>query len=290
MIDFEGARSAFDALLKKRVVLNAVHRSLVCGNIMENTCRGFLAGFRSGGDMIELDVAATLDGTYYLIHDGMELRVLGSKEGVLDSSSSEFSVRQYRNTCGSCIGTPERFLDVLPRLRGMGLINVDRSWRYWGTGFLDLLAEFSMFDQLLIKCPAEDQIALDALEKSGYPFLFMPMVRKADDLRALYARKLNLVAAELLFSTEDSELLDPAWIRELKNRRIAVWMNAITMSNDEWSNISAHHDDDGAVLGDPDAHWGWLIEHGADILQTDWPTMLYCYLKKRFPESRPELF
>lgn len=290
MLDFECARSAFDALLKKRVVLNAVHRAIVCGNLMENTYRGFLAGFRSGGDMIELDVAATLDGIYYLIHDGMELRVLGSKESVLDSWSADFDTRQYRNTCGSCIGAPERFLDVLPRLLGKGLINVDRSWRYWGSGFLDHLAKLSMFDQLLIKCPADDLPALDALEQSGYPFLFMPMVRKADELRALYARRLNLVAAELLFPTEDSELLHPSLIGELKDRRIAVWMNAITMSNDEWSNISAHHDDDGAVLGDPDAHWGWLIDQGADIIQTDWPTMLYCYLRKRFPESRPELF
>ena len=84
--------------------------------------------------------------------------------------------------------------------------------------------------------------------------------------------------------------LEPAFIKELKERRIAVWVNAITMSNgEEWSNISAHHDDDGAVLGDADAHWGWLIDHGADVVQTDWPALLYCYLRQRFPGTRPEL-
>lgn len=157
-------------------------------------------------------------------------------------------------------------------------------------GLLDMFAEFNMSDQLLFKCPADDQTALSAFEDAGHPFLFMPMVRNASEMRAIYERKIILVAAELLFSTEDSELLRPEFIRELKDRRIAIWMNAITMPNDEWSNISAHHDDDGAMLGGPDMNWGWLIDHGADIVQTDWPTMLHCYLQSRFPESRQELF
>lgn len=58
MLDFECARSAFDALLTRRVVLNAVHRAIVCGNIMENTYRGFLAGFRSGGNMLKQEAQA----------------------------------------------------------------------------------------------------------------------------------------------------------------------------------------------------------------------------------------
>lgn len=290
MDDFASARAGFDQLLKERKVLNVAHRALLGGNVMENTYRGFLAGFRNGADMIEIDTAATTDGVYFLIHDGMELRVQGCATGVVRSTAAEFAARHLRNTCGHDIGSPERLLDTLPRLKGKGLINLDRSWRYWGKGLLDALHGLDMYRQLLVKCPAEDLKAVSALESSGRPFMFMAMARKQADLRALFERHVNLVAAELLFGAEDHELLEPAFIKELKARGVAVWVNAITMSNgEEWSNVSAHHDDDGAVLGDPDAHWGWLIDHGADAIQTDWPALLYCYLRQRFPGTRPEL-
>ena len=291
MLSFAEVRQQFDALIKQRRVLCAVHRSIYCGNVMENTYKGFCAGFRAGADMIELDTAATTDGDYFLVHDGMEPRLLDNGGNVTQATTAEFAARKYLNTCRSVVGNPEKFIDVMPKMRGKGLINVDRSWRYWGKGLLQVMDGFGMYPQLLIKCPAEDQAALDALEQSGLPFMLMPMVRRPEDLRAVYKRKLNLVAAEILFAEEDSPLISAEFIKELKDRHIAVWINAITMSNGEaWSNISAGHDDDRAVLENADAGWGWLIDRGADIIQTDWPTMLYCYLQKRFPETRSGLF
>lgn len=296
MKTFEDVRRNFDALLAKRRVLAALHRSCLGGNIMENTYRGFVAGFHAGADMIEMDTAMTTDGIWYLIHDGMEMRLCGEQKRVTAVTSEEFDRYLYRNTCFVPVGHPERLLETLPTLKGMGLINLDRSWRYWGKGLLEKLAQLDMFDQLLLKCPADSYDALDAIENCGYPFLFMPMVYSAETFFAVEKRHLNLVAAELLFSTEDSEIMSEKFLQHLKKHRVAAWINAITMSNQDdevnvrWSNISAWHNDDHAVLDGPEANWGWLIDRGADIIQTDWVTMLYCYLRKRFPETRPELF
>ncbi len=295
MKTFEDVRKNFDELLAKRKVLIAFHRACLGGNILENTYRGYIAGFRAGADMVEMDTAMTTDGEYYLIHDGMEIRLCGEQKNVTECSSAEFAAYEYKNTCFVNTGHPEKLFDILPELKGKGLLNLDRSWRYWGKGLLEKLAELDMFDQLLMKCPAHDTVSLDLIENSGYPFLFMPMVSKAADFYAVEKRNLNIVAAELLFPSEDSELVSGDFLRYLKDRKIAAWANAITMSLPEspcaeWTNITAWHNDDNAILENPDANWGWLVDKGFDIIQTDWATMLYCYLRQRFPESRGDLF
>ena len=57
---------------------------------------------------------------------------------------------------------------------------------------------------------------------------------------------------------------------------LLLWANAIVY--DKNAVISAHHTDDGALTGDPDAHWGWLLDRGFDIIQTDWCQMPNDYL------------
>ena len=39
-------------------------------------------------------------------------------------------------------------------------------------------------------------------------------------------------------------------------------------------------DDDTALLESEDKGWGKIVEMGADIIQTDWPLHLSCYLEK----------
>ena len=36
--------------------------------------------------------------------------------------------------------------------------------------------------------------------------------------------------------------------------------------------------------GDEDGGWGWLIDRGYDILQTDWPLSLRVYGQRKYPE------
>jgi len=35
------------------------------------------------------------------------------------------------------------------------------------------------------------------------------------------------------------------------------------------------------AVDDPDGSWGWIIDHGANILQTDRPQLLIGYLKSK---------
>ena len=45
--------------------------------------------------------------------------------------------------------------------------------------------------------------------------------------------------------------------------------------------LIARHTDDAAVAGNRDFGWGWLIDKGFDILQTDFTAQLRRYIKER---------
>lgn len=47
-----------------------------------------------------------------------------------------------------------------------------------------------------------------------------------------------------------------------------------------WASLCGGHEDEKA-LSDPDAHWGWVLDRGATVIQTDRPEELIEYLKKK---------
>ena len=55
-----------------------------------------------------------------------------------------------------------------------------------------------------------------------------------------------------------------------------LWCNAIVYNYK--TVLSAGHTDDVAVLGDPDKGWGWIVDRGFDMIQTDWTLLLRNYL------------
>lgn len=278
-----------DKLLDQRQVLIAVHRGIACGDIIENTVDGLLAAWNSGGDIAETDVVRSTDGYYYCLHDGMEPRLVEGTCGNLGTlDSTEIAQLNYFNMSRTPAGQIERLETVLSALKGRGLLNIDRSWRYWNDGLLEQLAEWEMSEQLILKCPAGDRMALDALEQCGHPFLFMPIIGTIEEWQQIRHRKLNFIGAELLFHDEESKLLTPQFQDEFHDAGLFLWGNAICLGRGHY-NLSAFHDDRGAVLESADDHWGWMVEHGFRVIQTDFPALLYSYLADRYPGSRGEL-
>lgn len=282
------SRKLLNELLGRRQVLIAVHRGIACGDIMENTVDGFRAAKAAGGDIVEMDVIRSSDGVYYCLHDGMEPRLIGDCGNLGKLSSAQIDKLEYFNMSLTPAGRIEPFDRILDTLRGDGLINIDRSWRYWNDGFLDHLASLQMAEQLILKCPANDPVALNALEQSGHPFLFMPIIGSADQWRMIRKRNLNFVGAELLFTNDENEVLTPEFQAEFHDSGLFLWGNAICLGRRQY-NLSAFHDDRGAVLEGADQHWGYLIDCGFRVIQTDFPAMLHSYLASRYPGSRTEL-
>jgi glycerophosphoryl diester phosphodiesterase len=108
----------------------------------------------------------------------------------------------------------------------------------------------------------------------------MPLVRRNDNVTDdLIARGVNVIGAEILFETEEDEVISPAYIKAMHDRGLLIWMSAIIYN--EKDVISAHRTDDRSLVEGPEAGWGWMEEHGADFIQTDWLYPIKAYFEKR---------
>ncbi len=262
--------------LRQKKILVAAHRGTCGGNIVPNTAAACKNAILHEADIIELDAAMSTNGDFFAFHDGEEAVALGVEQNIRTMSTAEVESLRLRNSLGKkCHAAASRLADVLLSLRGCCLINIDRSWFYWPAIFGELL-RLGMNDQLIIKSPPLPEY-LRELETHAPEMMYMPICTVPADIEAAMDAKVNTVAAELIFTDEGSELVSDAAIARMRGRGWVLWANAITLDDD--TTLSAHHDDNHAILRDMDESWGWLVRKGFEIIQTDWPMPLRKYLR-----------
>lgn len=255
--------------------LIVVHRGSGTGSIAENTALAFIAAIRHGADIIETDVIASTDGEYFLFHNGYERLHFGMEEDIRNLSAADLRAQQYE-WCRRAGTEPyglEPLETILTGFTGT-IFNVDRSWRYWPE-LLDHMTRYDVTDRILLKSPVQDD-ALERLARCAEPYPFMPIVKTATELETVLRHAdINTVVVELIAREADSELADPAVIRELHERGILVMLNAINLSDRQ--PLFLGWDDETSLTDGPEHGWGRLISHGADLVQTDWPAPLRDY-------------
>ena len=74
------------------------------------------------------------------------------------------------------------------------------------------------------------------------------------------------------------ELCEVECIKKFKADGILIWGSSLSIN--DWFNICAGKDDYRAITEGPDHTWGWFVEKGFDVIQTDWPMLLREYLDK----------
>lgn len=263
-----------------RPVNIAAHRGSCGGNIPPNTMVAYEAALYQGANILEADVARSADGVFYMFHTGSgnEKFYLGIDCAFEDMTSRELDEIRVNNDFGK--DTPyhlDRLEDVLIRFKDRCIINLDRSWEYWEE-ILPLVRKLDMVDQILLKSPCKQEW----IEKAGSvapDFAYMPIIN--EDITPFYEmggnRLPGFIGAELVFSTEDSPILTNHIVDHLHEEGKIAWGNGIQFSAKKI--LSAGHNDDISVSGNPDAGWGWLVHHGFDIIQTDWVCALKLYLE-----------
>ena len=107
----------------------------------------------------------------------------------------------------------------------------------------------------------------------------MPIVSTVEQVEKTLAKNINTVALELLFKTDEDELVSPSNLKKWKERGINLWVNTICI--DEKYVMSGGHNDNVALCGDKEKGWGNLVDRGFNIIQTDWPYFLNLYLNKK---------
>ncbi|WP_028389958.1 glycerophosphodiester phosphodiesterase family protein [Bacillus cihuensis] len=256
--------------------LIAVHRGSSMGNIIENTLPAFYAAMQSGADILEIDVVRSIDGKFYVFHDGNERRLLGQEQNIREMDSAFIESLNYRNNIGQVVNYQvEKLEHVLTSLKGSGmLLNLDRSWSDWDT-LLPFLDQFDMADQIILKSPVE-QSYLAILEQHSVKYSYMPIVKKLDEIdEVLNYQNMNLTGMELIAEDEESAFFQDDTIRSIKERGLFIWLNAIVLNHKDV--LYAKYDDDQSIIKGPAYGWGKLVEKGCDIIQTDWPSLLDQY-------------
>jgi glycerophosphoryl diester phosphodiesterase len=261
--------------MRKNRVLLAAHRGTFGGNVIQNTIPAFENALKHGADILEIDIAKTIDGDFFVFHTGQEPGLLGTNQR-LDTMTTK-QVLSYRLYNGIQEITSQKINtlnDVLEHFKSKCMINIDRSWLYW-KDIIYYIRNKGMDDQIILKSPPKENF-LKLLEDSQAKIMYMPIIQKRQHLERALSCKINLIAVEIIFSSDKHELAQTQFIEKIHDKGLLSWVNAITL-NDE-TILSGGHDDNCSIVKDMRDGWRWLIEQGFDIIQTDWPMLLTSYI------------
>ena len=268
--------------LAQKKCLIAAHRGSWGGNIAQNTVGAYKAALQMGADIVETDVNATTDGVLYSFHDGNEQRVFGVEKSIRQMDSKEVENYHPINTCNELTAARiNRLTEVLDFLSHGELLNIDRAWNIIPQ-LLEVLDRYPNAKyQVVIKAPLKSKAAYEYLNAHPVKYMFMPICYSFEDVEAaLSYPDLNVVGCEIIAFDEQMELFSDESIQRIHDRNLFVWVNAVTLGDVGVRPLYAKLDDDVSVLEDPSLGWGKLFEKKIDVMQTDWPALLYQYRRK----------
>ncbi|MEQ9297822.1 MAG: glycerophosphodiester phosphodiesterase family protein [Cyclobacteriaceae bacterium] len=243
-------------------------------NAPENSLEAIENAIEMGVDMIEIDVRKTSDGELVVMHDQTIDRTTSGQGKVSDYTLDSLKTLYLRNGQGRVtrfkIPTLE---EALLAAKGQVLVNLDKSYNYFDQVYA-LLKETGTAEQVVMK--AKKPLALVEKEFGEYlnEVIFMPIVDLEDPHAEAwineYLQNQSTIAFELVFRKDS--YLTPTIINRLNHANARIWINSL------WDSLNGGHSDD-LALSDPDAAYGWILDQGATIIQTDRPQLLIEYLQ-----------
>lgn len=264
--------------LNRKKVLIAAHRGTCGGNIPCNSIAAFQAALYAGADIIELDVERSADGELFVLHPGMEPVHLRMRDSIKTLPASALMHLRLSN-CD--LSRTEygliRLEDALTFLCGKCTIAIDK-FKNNPEAIAALIHKLKMEDQVLIKTDYSET-NIEAVEKYASDIPYLPFVRGGLEIHEnLMRRNIRYAGLEALFETEESPAATKEFLACLHADGKLVWGNAIVYNYREV--LSAGHTDDVSVTGNPELGWGWLADHGFDIIQTDFAYHCRSYLEQ----------
>lgn len=272
-------KSIFENRRENGAPLLAAHRGVCGANIPCNTIAAYKIALSQGADVVEIDVAKSIDGKFYVFHPGMEHVFLKSDKQISEMTSEEveslYLVNQDSVPTSYKVPT---LAEVLALLKDKAYINVDKFW-IDVEGISNEIRKAGVEKQVIVKTNV-DQKSLDAVKKYASDFMFVPLIWGEDKITdSLLAQGVNVIGAEVLFGKESDACISDEYIAKMHDKGLLIWANSIIYN--ERDVISAHHTDDISLTDSPDKGWGWLIDKNVDFIQTDWLLMLKEYIKNR---------
>jgi len=283
-----GAKSRAEALHEKlysadrNYVFVTMHRG-DWRHAPENSVDAIKGAIAMGADIVELDVALTKDGHYVLLHDGSLDRVSNGKGKSTKYTLEEIRKFRLKGVDGKTI-TGYKILtleEAFALTRGKILVNIDKFGRD-PKGIAEFVKKHGMEKEVILK----ERFSPEKLEKLVGPEIWKDMVAR----RLTYMPIIWINKEQKLFKEwENSELKPVAYELCIKKEKPAgvlkklasktgkggarIWINTL------WDELCAGRTDERGYKGDTEGSWGWWLEKGATMIQTDRPEELLKYLK-----------
>jgi len=247
-------------------------------NFPENSLEGFSSAIDMGVDMVEMDVAKTKDNQLVIMHDKTLDRTTNGKGLVSDWTLDALRKLYLKDGLGIetkyKIPTLEEALIVC---KGKALVNLDKSYEFFNQAYA-IAKKTGTTNQIVMKGynKTVDQVMADFGTKLD-TITFMPIINLDNQPNAQliiddYQTKLKVKAFEIVFSRDTSKVLTR--FPQIKEKGSRIWVNAL------WPSLNAGHEDNEAIKN-KDSIYGWYLEKGVNMMQTDRPQVLINYLRNK---------
>ncbi|MDO5615666.1 MAG: glycerophosphodiester phosphodiesterase family protein [Cruoricaptor ignavus] len=242
-------------------------------NAPENSAWAIKLAMEMGVDMVEIDLARSKDGIFFLMHDKTVNRTTNGKGKTEDFTWEELQQLYLRDGSGQVTQMKIPSLeDVLKLAKGKVYLYLDKSLRHLDE-VVPLLKKYGMQHQVLFK---SSDVYARFDEKYGRwknDIVFMPNINldKSDGESTIsdYEKHYQVFGFGFSFRNENN-LKD---FSKLRAKGYRVWMTSLLPRYNP-----GYYDD--LALESPKVY-DWYLKNNVNIIQTDRPKILIQYLKEK---------
>ena len=234
-------------------------------NSAENSILAFQDCINEGLDGIEVDLQMTKDSVLIIMHDETLDRTTTGSGKVSDYTIDELRKLRLLNPIGvKTRQTIPTFEQVLLLAKDKILIQVDK-WKAYGQQVADLAKKYNCERQIILRTTDNSKTTKQKYGNLLDNLIVMPVLvckgGKVDEENLQdFIKNYSSPVMSFSFIREDYPILRK--IKNLQEMGYRIWFNSL------WDTFNAGHDDELAVT-DPDNSYGWLINHGANIIFSD---------------------
>ncbi len=239
----------------------------------EDSTDAMLSAVSLGAQIVEMDVRKTKDNVFILMHDETIDRTTSGSGAVSNLTFAEieaFYLYEPDGTTLSNLKVPS-LEDVMLALKGECLMMLDKSYDYGFDEIAGLARSCGVENQVILKSSKTTSEMADVLNTNPDIYYGAGTISQGKYEDSIENLPLEMIS--ISYSDTNSWLVSSAAQTLSNTYDVRVWNNSL----DSTPNNSAGHIDS-LALTDPDGNWGWQIEHGVDIIQTDEIPALRDYL------------
>lgn len=250
----------------------------------ENSLQALKYALFFGADIIETDVRQTKDGHFIMMHDATVDRMTNGTGIISEMTLAEIRQLKLKTNWGQSTQFPIATLEeYIIEAQGRACLYLDKAG-------IDLPGtEEGSTVRALLQVLRHHNVLQETMFVLDWPYakarrifgtaldsvIYCPVIEdKNPNITAYvdeYINQIHPIAFQFRMASLDTETY------RLLPRVLNANCRAFVAST--WPNHTAQHDDNVSIFQRPSAGWGWLIDEGFTILETNFPKDLIQYLQ-----------